>query len=98
MKKIQNTYLKISCFCYLLTFSIFITNAHAISEYTLTSAPKWITISTYDAVKKLEDSQSTQYLLLDRQLNTVSADQHYYFRTVMRPLNSTGVTEASEMF
>lgn len=97
MKKIQNIYLKITCFFYVFIFSILTASVQAKNEYILTATPEWVNISTYNALKQSNDSQANQYLLVDRQLNTVSSNHHYYHRTVTRPLNSTGVGDASEI-
>lgn len=92
-----------------VVFSLFITvctsipGAYAGSEsqkqkngYSIGNTPAWVINNRYNPSHRLTSTQSSQYLLIDQQINVTSTAQNFY-RYVTRPLSQVGVDQSSEI-
>jgi hypothetical protein len=65
-------------------------------SFSLKPAPEWVIKSTYNYEHKLTAAQPSQYLLIDTQIKLYGTPQDY-FRYVIKPLTSIGITNTSEI-
>jgi transglutaminase-like putative cysteine protease len=73
--------------------------AQAQSYYRFAAPAAWVDVATVDteSARAGVRADSTETLLLDRQINVTAAGDDYYHRLVTRVLNSAGVDEHSQI-
>lgn len=81
-------------------FGLLFSSSAFTQDYDTASVPAWVSpvqIPARDEVDQQNHSNGTAYLLVDRQWRVNEGQQSYYDRIVSKALNTSGVTEISQV-